>query len=550
MKTAPLYRMLKVEGNKQAHVLTFDGVRAEESVRRESYQRLGKGKHTFIYNAHPIIEWNSVEIFLYLFENDLPINSAYRQGKARVGCLICPFSSSWDDMLIQKFYPEYLRPFVERLKRYASQVNIADFSRFLSERKWKLKPLGDRKVIYPKVLFKSELSTLDFVAELTNAKHSFLRWLPALCPYTIKSTDTGFEGELHFKKNVFPFVIEETDTKSILEVRGKLPNELTFLLRRLTYKTAHCVHCEVCEVDCPTGALSIVPQIIIDKNKCIHCHKCFNTHDRGCVAADCIRMVTDSERKINTKIQAYKKFGLRDEWVEEYFIDPVGFWKDNSLGTAQVDSFKAWMRDAEITDLKNNLTEQGALMQTIYAEKPSLFWEVAFINLSYNSYIVNWLCNNIATNQVYNVKVIKEEISNQGFSGSISTVENAAIALCDFMKKNPIGSDCLQGIDLGRTGLCRKEYDDISIEAVAYSIYRFAKEHELSMLRVSDLYSAEEEHGIFKEFRTSKQALFRKLRTISSESNRVLVAELAMGLDHITIREDLTPFTMLRTMTK
>lgn len=64
MKTAPLYRMLKVEGNKQAHVLTFDGVRAEESVRRENYQRLGKGKHTFIYNAHPIIGWNSIEIFL------------------------------------------------------------------------------------------------------------------------------------------------------------------------------------------------------------------------------------------------------------------------------------------------------------------------------------------------------------------------------------------------------------------------------------------------------------------------------------------------------
>ena len=85
---------------------------------------------------------------------------------------------------------------------------------------------------------------------------------------------------------------------------------------------------------------------------------------------------------------------------------------------------------------------------------------------------------------------------------------------------------------------------------MAYSIYKFAKEHELSMLRVSDLYKTEEEHGIFKEFRTTRQALLRKLRTISSESNRVLVAELAMGLDHITIREDLTPFTMLRTMTK
>lgn len=548
MKTAPLYRMLKVEGNKQAHVLTFDGVRAEESVRRENYQRLGKGKHTYIYNAHPIIGWNSIEIFLYLFGQDLPINSAYRNGKARVGCLICPFSTSWDDMIIQEKYQNNLQPFVEKLRKYSLQVNILNFEHFLSERKWKLKPLADREQRHPKVQFKTEISALNFIAEIAEAKRTFLKWLPALCHYSIKTTKKGFEGELHFKKGIFPFAIEENDRKSVLEVKGKLPNELVFLLRRLTYKTAYCVHCEVCEVDCPTGALSIVPQINIDKSKCIHCHKCFNTHDRGCVAADCIRMVTDSERKVNTKVQGYKKFGLRDEWIEEYFIDPIEFWKDNTLGTAQVDSLKAWLRDAEITNLKNNLTEQGELMQTIYAENPSLFWEIAFINLSYNSYIVKWFCNNIMTNQFYNAKVIKEEISNQGFAGSISTVGNAAIALCDMMKKTPIGEDCMQGVDLGKEGLCRKEYDDISIEAVAYSIYRFATEHELLMLRVSDLYKNEEEHGVYKEFRITKQVLMKKLRTISAESNRVLVAELTMGLDHITLRDDLTPLKVLKEM--
>lgn len=548
MKTAPLYRMLKVEGNKQAHVLTFDGVRAEESVRRENYQRLGKGKHTYIYNAHPIIGWNSIEIFLYLFGQDLPINSAYRNGKARVGCLICPFSTSWDDMIIQEKYQNNLQPFVEKLRKYSLQVNILNFEHFLSERKWKLKPLADREQRHPKVQFKTEISALNFIAEIAEAKRTFLKWLPALCHYSIKTTKKGFEGELHFKKGIFPFAIEENDRKSVLEVKGKLPNELVFLLRRLTYKTAYCVHCEVCEVDCPTGALSIVPQINIDKSKCIHCHKCFNTHDRGCVAADCIRMVTDSERKVNTKVQGYKKFGLRDEWIEEYFIDPIEFWKDNTLGTAQVDSLKAWLRDAEITNLKNNLTEQGELMQTIYAENPSLFWEIAFINLSYNSYIVKWFCNNIMANQFYNAKVIKEEISNQGFAGSISTVGNAAIALCDMMKKTPIGEDCMQGVDLGKEGLCRKEYDDISIEAVAYSIYRFATEHELLMLRVSDLYKNEEGHGVYKEFRITKQVLMKKLRTISAESNRVLVAELTMGLDHITLRDDLTPLKVLKEM--
>ena len=115
MKTAPLYRMLKVEGNKQAHVLAFDGVRAEESVRRDSYQRVGKGKHTFVFNAHPILKWNAIEIFLYLFRYNLPINSAYRLGKARVGCLICPFSTAWDDMIVNKDYKKELSPFVEKL---------------------------------------------------------------------------------------------------------------------------------------------------------------------------------------------------------------------------------------------------------------------------------------------------------------------------------------------------------------------------------------------------------------------------------------------------
>ena len=158
--------------------------------------------------------------------------------------------------------------------------------------------------------------------------------------------------------------------------------------------------------------------------------------------------------------------------------------------------------------------------------------------------------NNIKPNQVYNGKMIKEEISNEGFLGSITTVGNAAIALCDMMKKTPVGDECLQGMDLGREGLRRSEYDDVSIEAVAYSIYKFAKERELSMLRVSDMYNNEAEHGIFKEFGTSKQDLLRKLRTISAESNRVLVAELTMGLDHITLRNDLTPMKVLKELTK
>ena len=43
------------------------------------------------------------------------------------------------------------------------------------------------------------------------------------------------------------------------------------------------------------------------------------------------------------------------------------------------------------------------------------------------------------------------------------------------------------------------------------------------------------------------KAVFEKaLRTLNSSSNRILVAELNMGLDHITLREDLNSESVLR----
>lgn len=123
MKTAPLYRSLKVEGNKQARVLTFDGVRAEESTRRSGYNRIGKGvKHSTVVNASPILNWNLMEIFLYIFKYDLPINIAYRKGITRVGCVICPFSSEWNDMVVNQTFKFALKPFLKKNRELCKQT--------------------------------------------------------------------------------------------------------------------------------------------------------------------------------------------------------------------------------------------------------------------------------------------------------------------------------------------------------------------------------------------------------------------------------------------
>lgn len=548
MKTAPLYRKLKVEGNKQAHVLTFDGVRAEESTRRSNYERIGKGKHTFVYNAHPILRWNSVEIFLYLFEKDLPINIAYRFGITRVGCAICPFSTSWNDMGVHNAYPTVTKQFIDQLRLYSYQAKISNFENYLAEGKWKLKPLCNRNLPISEVSFKGHINSLNFEAKIVHPHLSYLNWLPALCPYSIHKTKSGYRGELKFMKKVYPYEIKETTEESAFKVYGIIPNELVFLLRRLVYKTAYCINCEVCEVDCPTGALAVVPSVKIDTSKCIHCLKCYNIYDRGCIVADNIRMVMDTDKKLNAKIHSYKNFGFRDEWVDEYSKDIQNFWVDNTLGTAQIESFKAWLRDADITDAKNILTPLGRIMMRIYDINPQLFWETAYVNLSYNSFIVAWFTSNILENQIYSTRIIKEEIDNQEYSASTTTIGNAASALCDMIKKTPIGEDFKQGLPANNKELRREAYQDLSLEAVAYSVYRFASIHETNILRVSDFYKPEEKHGVYKEFLMPKQELIRKLRSLSNSSNRVLVAELNMGLEHITLRNDLSAMTVLEQM--
>ena len=143
MKTAPLYRKLMEGTDKRQKFLAFEGVRAEESASRSEYNRIGKGvKHKFVVNARPILNWSSTEVFLYLFEQKLHINAAYRAGKPRVGCILCPFGSPWDDMIVNNCYPNNLKPFLEKIEKSTEARKIPNKTDYISERKWKLRGSG------------------------------------------------------------------------------------------------------------------------------------------------------------------------------------------------------------------------------------------------------------------------------------------------------------------------------------------------------------------------------------------------------------------------
>lgn len=545
MKTAPLYRSLKIEGtNKQARVLTFDGVRAEESVRRSSYNRVGKGKHTTVFNAHPIIAWDSIEIYLYLLEYDLPINIAYRMGKARVGCIVCPFSTSWDDMIVNKVFPDETAPFIKKISEWSKEAGVKDINTYLKDRKWKIKATGDPIITRTKVEYPAAKG-YSLVAKVTNGKKRLYDWLPSLAAFSVIEGDKLDKGEIQFMGIVYPFRVEhDKDWKNYtFKIQGADDSRLIYYLRRIINKSAYCINCEACEVDCPTGALSVVPVIKIDNNKCIHCHKCLDFHDKGCIAADCIRMIEDTNKKVSAKVQGYKTFGMREVWLSEYFADPEAFWEDNSLGTAQEESFRAWLKDAEITDAKNIITPFGKYIKEIYQDDMYLAWELLLVNLARNSYIVNWFCYNIPVGHPYNKKSIIDMVTEEGTSAATKTIDNAVAALIQLFKNTPIGEDFKFFESFSSTMNVRGSYDMVNEKTIAYALYRFAEEQGTKTLRVSELYSADYKDSPVKIFGISKQAFMRSLHTLNSTSNRVLIAELNLGLDHITLRDDLDPLS-------
>ena len=548
MKTAPLYRILKVENsNKQAKVLTFDGVRAEESLKRGSYMRIGKGKHTTITNAHPIIDWNTIEIYLYLFEHKLPINKAYRYGKARVGCLICPFSSRWDDMIASRKFNDDLRPFTDRIENWSKDNKIGSINDFIKERRWKIKAIGNTELAKTSVSITD--SSNSFCAIIKNPVKSIFDWLPALAEYTAETLGNSAKGSIKYQEKVYDYSLEYNESTNTYKfLVGHPSSQLGYLLRRVIYKSAYCINCEVCEVDCPTGALSILPDVKIDKSKCIHCHRCLTSHELGCISADCVRMIVNMNNNENTKIQAYKTFGFREEWLQEYLVDPEYFWQSNSLGTAQVDGFKAWLKDAEINDAKNKLTRFGELLQQIYVDDVNLTWELILTNLSYNSFIVNWFVNNVKIGQEFDRKILEGLLNEQGYSSKGKTVANAVAALVQTFEYSPLGEMFNMSVSSENKKSVRQSYQEITNAGLAYSLYKYAEKKNVRSLRVSDFFTEESKSGPHRVLGISKTDFLNRLRSLNSKENRVLIAELSMGLDSITLRDDLNSISCLETL--
>lgn len=565
MKTAPLYKMLKTCSSlgRQPHVMSFIGTRAEESLRRSSYLKVAKdAKHTNVLNVSPILEWNMTEVWLYLFLHNLCINDAYRHGLGRVGCIVCPYGSDWNDYLCNHIFPDTAKPFLDKIRSFAKRGGVRDVENYIKTGNWKIRAGGKGFETKSKVTQISTLLDPDFKALITYPKENIFEWLKVLGTSTWKKTDNVYDGQIHYNKDIINMRLTfDNENHTILVEAFNVLSNVFFVshLRRIINKTTYCVHCELCEVECPSGALNVVPIVKIDQHKCIRCRKCIDFKEDGCIVANSIKQAEGikvaSNKDKKTTINRYNNFGFREKWLQYYLSHIDTFFDNDEHGINkenQMNPFLNWMRDSNI--LENNskeITETGRLFAQSFSLKPDIIWELIWINLTCNSEICNWYSYNIMFNKPYPKAEIESlmEASLNMYSGSVR--KNALGALQNAFVSSPIGSKIKAGIitkEDNKPVFTRAPHTNVSMVSVAYSLYRYAERQKRYLLTVSEFYNESQREGVYRQFGISKEDLERMLLSLQEDSNHVLRAELNMGLDNIILREDLTSIDILKLM--
>ncbi len=125
--------------------MAFIGVRASESLARSEYDYISLGeKHKGQYSCNPILDWNSAELYLYIYQNHLLINETYKKGNRRAGCLLCPKASERNEYMTDIMYPNEVSFYKDLI--FSSYRNTFDneenLNNFISKGGWKARKNG------------------------------------------------------------------------------------------------------------------------------------------------------------------------------------------------------------------------------------------------------------------------------------------------------------------------------------------------------------------------------------------------------------------------
>ena len=121
--------------------LTVQGNRWYESWNRADLEETSQNPaNPLQLNISPIRNWRALEVFLYLWWQNAPLNPLYEKGIERIGCMVCPAMLESEYETLRTLHPEYTDRWDEFLDRWADKKGLPEEFRRWGLWRWKALP--------------------------------------------------------------------------------------------------------------------------------------------------------------------------------------------------------------------------------------------------------------------------------------------------------------------------------------------------------------------------------------------------------------------------
>ena len=554
-KTAPQIILLReYTNNPHFRGMAFTGIRGDESASRSEYEGISHGeKVRGQYSCHPILEWNSAELFSYIYERQLLINDAYKKGNSRAGCLVCPLATSKNMYFKEQAYSfsdegyrtttTFNNIILETTSKELS--NPSAVKEFMDIGGWKARRSG-KELSFAKSYTNESFEQGVLTIQVSRIETDWKQWIKTIGNVTF--LENGNVEVLCRDKLYHIEIAENTNGLTATVVIGKnTQKDIYFMseLKTVFRKTAYCIGCRVCEANCPHGFISMKDGHVTIDDRCVKCKKCHDVF-HGCLVANSLRL-PKGEKKMGS-IDRYGNMGIELDWVRSYFKLKDEFWTSpHSLGTNMVKNLKSFLNDAEVT-AKSKFAPFGKVIDNIGIENSDA-WALILCNLTYTSEF-NWWVKNIDFSTTHTPDTIyamlDDSMSKNSRSHIVSAYKNILISIPQLSKEIGLGV-CDYTLKNGKrfwNSVVRIPWENPNPLVILYSLYKFAEAcgdyHQFTLSRLlnhdleSDGVSPTEIFGL------DRNQMEKILNGLTINYPDFLNASFTLDLDNITLNSEKT----------
>ena len=584
-KTTPQILLLrKIMQNPSFTGMAFTGIRAEESSSRGEYDDVSEGKkHKGQFSFHVIFDWNSAELFLHIFRNNLPLGESYYKGIPRAGCLVCPNAVGRSDYFRRSAYVKEIDNYLDIVRLTSTKATLFSDSQmqdFINDGNWRTRRTG-RELVLGKDLHKYrevEKGVHSIIIYKNGVYEDWIKWLRTVGD--ILSIEDGLI-EIRFQDKIYSVcwhIGDDGYDEIRLQNCFKTKTDIKFLslLKSTVIKAVYCVNCGACEAECKFSCINCTDDRLLIDDNCKHCYKCHELHEH-CMRYYSIR----NKEKEGTPLRAidrYASFGFRGTWLDSYVNHggDMDFWTSAADGLAPNKRQAAchqFLLDAGIIsgkwktkkdkETQEKTIDYSPIKNTLFGEKilqnggTETIWALIMINLVSNPDVptFRWFLDNCKMFQTYDeqdlfnllIPAFVNDNKGHGKQNVIDSLkilfattplgDNQIITQIDYTMKSTSRGDMIR-----LNSITRMPWYSPVPEVILYSLYKFAEacgdyyQFTLSYLMDETI----ERDGVSPTtiFGLDRDTMIRIINGLAINYPEFISASFSFDLDTITLRKE------------